>query len=99
MHTDPTDPRCRSAATGTAPDQNLDTATLEGIATAAILCLLLSPDYHGPWTRDELQRELSSPPLAVTDALADLAGAGLIHLHGELVFASRAARRMDRLSL
>jgi hypothetical protein len=50
-----------------------------------------------PRTRAELELEVNATPLDVQDALAALHGSGLVHLHGELVIASRAARRMDEL--
>jgi hypothetical protein len=81
-----------------ANDKNLDVSPLVDTAAAAVITLLLA-DYQGPWTRAEIERELSSPSSAVSDALADLRAAGLIHIHDELVFSTRAARRMDELSL
>ena len=42
---------------------------------------------------------MSAPPLDVQDALAGLHGSGLVHLQGELVIPTRAARRMDELDL
>jgi hypothetical protein len=80
-------------------DDDLDTPARDDGAAAAIIGLLLAGDYHGPWTRDELERELSSSPIAVADGLAALRAAGLIHIHDELVFSTRAARRMDKLDL
>jgi len=80
-------------------DENLDISTRVDTAAAAVISLLLASGYHGPWTRAEIERELSSPPLAVQDALADLHAAGLIHIHDELVFSTRAARRMDELGV
>lgn len=68
-------------------------------AEQAIMMLLLSDEHQGPWTRSEIELELSATPLDVSDALADLHGSGLLHLQGELVIASRAARRMDELEI
>ncbi len=82
-----------------ANDKNLDVSPLVDTAAAAVITLLLASDYQGPWTRAEIERELSSPSLAVSDALADLHAAGLIHIHDELVFSTSAARRMDELDL
>lgn len=49
------------------------------------------------WTVQELGRELGEERLAV-DAVAELAGAGLVHrLDGGFVVPSRAARRADVL--
>jgi hypothetical protein len=66
---------------------------------AAVLMALLSEEHRGLWTREELDRALSSSKLAVTDALTELRAAGLVHTHAELVLPTRAAQHMDRLSL
>jgi Mn-dependent DtxR family transcriptional regulator len=68
-------------------------------AEQTIMMLLLSGEHQGPWTRSEIALELSATPLDVSDALAALHGSGLVHLQGELVIASRAARRMDELEV
>jgi hypothetical protein len=82
-----------------ANDKNLDVSPQVDTAAAAVITLLLASDYQGPWTRAEIERELSSPSRDVSDALADLQAAGLIHIHDELVFSTSAARRMDELDL
>lgn len=61
----------------------------------SILGLLLDSST-GPWSMEELARELKDT-LAVADALASLHAAGLIHLAGELVFPTQAAIRARRL--
>jgi hypothetical protein len=66
---------------------------------AAIMGLLLSDEHHGPWTRPEVEREMGGSVITAIDSLAALCGSGLIHLQGELVIASRAARRMDELEM
>lgn len=72
----------------------------QGHVEAAIIALLLSGDHHGLWSREELIRELSASRLEATDALAGLAGAGLIHeLDLDFVATTRATRRMDDLDL
>jgi hypothetical protein len=66
-----------------------------------VLMVLLAGD-HEPWSRAELQRELSgstSDPVDPSDAINALYASGLIHVAGELVFPSRAACRMDELQL
>lgn len=60
-----------------------------------VLMLLFSDP--SPWTVQELGCELGEEPLAA-DAVAELAGAGLVHrLDGEFVVPTRAARRADVL--
>lgn len=78
---------------------DLDVSRGNDTTASAILAVLLASDYHGPWTRAEIERELSGSAIEVQDALAELRGAGLIHVHDELVFSSRAARRMDELEV
>jgi hypothetical protein len=67
-------------------------------AQKAVLGLLLRPNEQRPWSVDEIEREVGEK-LAVTDAIAALHAAGLLHRCGEFVFASHAAVSMDRLSL
>lgn len=66
---------------------------------SAIMTVLLSGSHEGPWTEPELEREMSASALQVKDALSELRGAGLVHLHAELVHVTRAAQRMDQLDL
>jgi uncharacterized protein (DUF934 family) len=66
-------------------------------AEKGILSLLLASDSR-PWSIAELERERGEH-LGTVDAVASLHAAGLIHRCGEFVFASRAAVRMDDLSL
>jgi hypothetical protein len=70
--------------------------------TQRIVLMLLLGSGHSPWSQAELQREISGTkddPIDITDALDALHGAGLIHVNGELVTPTRAARLMDELSL
>jgi predicted transcriptional regulator len=62
-----------------------------------VLHLLL--DDPLPWTVDEIVREVSSSRLETVDAIARLAGAGLVHRSGEFVFPTRAARRADEIEI
>jgi len=64
----------------------------------AVLGLLLRPNDQRPWSVEEVEREVGET-LAVTDAIAALHAAGLLHRCGKFVFASHAAMSMDRLSL
>jgi hypothetical protein len=66
---------------------------------SAIMTVLLSGGHEGPWTEPELEREMGASALQVKDALSGLRGAGLVHLHAELVLTTRAAQRMDQLDL
>jgi len=60
------------------------------------IVLLLLFDDRMPWTVDELGRELNSR-LEAADAVASLAGAGLVHRFGDFVIPTRAARRSDEI--
>ncbi len=47
-----------------------------------------------PWTVEELERELGDD---TADAVAALAGTGLVHRFDKFVISTRAARRCDEL--
>jgi hypothetical protein len=69
--------------------------------TEAVLMMLLLESEYSPWSRAELEREIAGvrgDPIEVTDAIANLHGSGLVHVSGELVTPTRAARRMDELA-
>ncbi len=51
-----------------------------------------------PWSVKEIARELGDEPDAL-DAVRRLASGGLVHLLGEFVFPTRAARRASELQL
>jgi hypothetical protein len=61
-----------------------------------VLLLLLGPGGQGPWSVDELSREVGCE-LSTADAVVRLQAAGLAHCFGEFVFASRAANRFSEL--
>jgi hypothetical protein len=63
---------------------------------AAIIGLLLDLPVTGPWSVQELARELGES-LAVEDGLASLYAAGLIHRSDELVFPTRAVIRAHQI--
>jgi hypothetical protein len=70
------------------------------IQTDRMVMLVLLASGHSPWTLAELTREVSGArreQLDIAPALDELYGAGLIHVHGELIYLSRAARLMDEL--
>jgi hypothetical protein len=70
----------------------------EAAAQKGVLELLLSSDSQRPWSVAEIERERGEH-IETVDAVASLHAAGLVHRCGEFVFATRAALRMDRLSL
>jgi hypothetical protein len=57
---------------------------------------LLFCDSPWPWTVDEIACELHTR-IGAVDAVARLAGAGLVHRLGGFVFPTRAARRADQI--
>ena len=67
------------------------------MAEHGVMMRLLYNESPDPWTRAELERVVDAGPLAVQDALDELHGFGVIHINGELVTASKAARRMHEL--
>ena len=70
--------------------------------TEAVVMMLLLESEHSPWTRTELEREIAGVkgnPIEVTDAIDNLHGSGLVHVSGELVTPTRAARRIEELDL
>jgi hypothetical protein len=67
---------------------------------SVVMMVLLAGD-HVLWSRAELEREVAGVrgnPVDVTDAIDTLYATGLVHLHGELVTPTRAARRMTQLN-
>lgn len=65
----------------------------------AILSLLLDGDSRGPWSDDEIAREIGNR-VETVDGLARLAGAGLVHrLSSGYAWASRAALHGEALRL
>ncbi len=61
---------------------------------------VLRVDRDERWDRAELEREIYDiAPLEVSDALERLRREGLVHVEGELVLASRAARHLDDLGM
>jgi hypothetical protein len=64
-----------------------------------VMTVLFSED-HPRWTHAELGRELSRPgdePVNVDDAVGALYRAGLVHVSGDLIEPTRAARYLDDL--
>jgi hypothetical protein len=74
----------------------------EDLAQQAVLAILL--DAHpAQRTTEEVARELTDRPDEfgerdrIDNAIRDLVGAGLLHRHGQFVFATRAAVRFAEL--
>ena len=66
---------------------------------SAIMSQLLVADEQRPWSTEELAREIGKP-IAVADAIAALHAAGLIHRTSDgFLFPTRAAVRLDQISL
>lgn len=80
-------------------DERITQAFEPSRAEEGVMALLLDDEHPGPWTRPEVERELGHDTFHMADALVSLCRAGLIHMEGQLVFASRAARRMDALGV
>lgn len=70
------------------------------VAERAIILQVLREDRDERWSRVELEGEIYDiEPLAISEALERLREVGLVHLAGELVWASRCARRLDALGM
>jgi hypothetical protein len=70
--------------------------------TQRIVMMVLLTGGSGPWSRDELQREIEGSrreAVDVAEAIDALYGAGLIHVSDELICPTRAARLMAGLRL
>jgi hypothetical protein len=74
------------------------------LVVEAVLTMLL--DAHPAQVSfEEVVREMTASPNDVTDrddvhnAVTDLVGAGLLHRHGEFVFATRAAMRFHEVEM
>lgn len=61
-----------------------------------VLALLLDRECSGPWSVQELAREVGCELLAA-DAVVRLCAAGLAHRVGEFAWPSRAASRFSQL--
>jgi DNA-binding HxlR family transcriptional regulator len=73
---------------------------IEEIAERAVILQVLRNDRNERWSRTELEREIYDiEPLAISEALDRLHEEGIVHLAGELTWASRCARRLDELGM
>lgn len=70
------------------------------VAERAIVLQVLRDDHDDRWARAELEGEIYDiEPLVISEALERLREVGVVHLSGELVWASRCARRLDALGM
>jgi hypothetical protein len=74
------------------------------LAQQGVLAILLEA-HPGQYSMAEVVREMTdrpdefAPRDRVESAIRDLVGAGLVHRHGQFVFATRAAVRFDELRI
>lgn len=72
----------------------------EDVAERAVVLQVLREDREERWSRAEFEREICDiEPLEISDALERLREHGVVHLAGELVWASRCARHLDILGM
>jgi hypothetical protein len=76
---------------------NGDLARQDDHVERIVLSLLLESRTSGPWSTQEIARELGDE-IQATDAIESLRGAGLVHRCQELVFATRPAVRFHELA-
>jgi hypothetical protein len=65
-----------------------------------VLMMVLFSSDHSRWTPEELGRELSrdgQEPVNIDDAVGALYRAGLVHVSGDMIEPTRAARYLDDL--
>lgn len=75
--------------------------TVPAIQTQSVVMMVLLAGEHEPWTKAELEREIAGTrddPVAVTDAIRELHGAGLVNITDQLVTPTRAAQKMNELT-
>jgi hypothetical protein len=70
----------------------LSTRVRTGMCEVGVVKRLLARDDCEPWPRAALECAVAGNPLDVSDALSNLAAAGVIHLSEERVALSRTAR-------
>jgi hypothetical protein len=76
------------------PEERTPTPVEEDGQVDHTVLLLLDRDSRRPWSAEEIEREIGSN---VTDSLARLYAAGLIHRLGSFVWATRAALAADAI--
>jgi hypothetical protein len=76
-----------------------DPAERSARTESTIMVLLIAEDEQRPWSTEELVLEIGRP-MDVTDAITSLHAAGLVHRTTDgFVFPTRAAVRMEQVSL
>jgi hypothetical protein len=71
-------------------------ATERNALERTLLDLLLTDEYPGLWSSEEIAVAIGDPVVAV-DAVDTLQAAGLLHRHGDFVVPTRAAARYRHL--
>jgi DNA-binding HxlR family transcriptional regulator len=72
----------------------------DDVAQRAIVLQVLRDDHDERWSREQLEREIYDiEPQAIAEALERLRQEGVVHLSGQMVWASRAAFRLDALGM
>lgn len=80
------------------PEKN--TEWTDDVAERAVVLQVLRNDHDERWSRAELEREIYDiEPQMLGEALESLRQEGVIHLSGELVWASRCAIHLDGLGM
>ncbi|HYI99206.1 MAG TPA: hypothetical protein VEX36_05940 [Thermoleophilaceae bacterium] len=69
----------------------------EEIAADGEILRMLLIDWRGPWTVDEIGRQMDSP-VEAADGVTRLARAGLVHRLDRFVFPTRTAARAAALN-
>jgi hypothetical protein len=70
-------------------EPNRTLAEKDDATDSEVLSIMLYADKQWPWSVEEIVRELGSTD--AVDAVARLAGAGLLHRIGDFIFPTRAA--------
>jgi hypothetical protein len=70
------------------------------VAERAIVLQVLREDRDERWSRAELEHEIYDiDPVAIGEAMEHLREEGVVHISGQLVWASRCARHLDELGM
>ncbi len=70
------------------------------VVERAVVLQILRDDHEERWPRAELAEEISDfDPAVLDEALERLERDGVLHRQGDIVWAARAAQRLDELEL